>query len=340
MKLLLLMPTKYLGNLVISLQTMATIVAHYGYDQVVLVIDDGFEDLVRHCLGPDLRLLAYPRKGISSGNIFPRLRRYIAFLVRLHRHAADTLLDLDGTVISGRLTTFSRAREKVGPGFAKHHHPYTRLIPNDRDTQHCFEDFAVMARAIGIDVTPENYLIIPTIEGNNPDELPFYPDPVKPIACIHPSATKDYKQWDIYRFAQLADQLMASGWQVIIIGAGAHERIRIDRMLQAMHSSPVDTHDKLNLLQLTWLLQRATTFIGNDSGPMHLAAASGTQVIALFGPTELSRWQPKTDKAVVIKGAEPCSTACKPEACLNAYQCLTSLTVDQVIKTIAFTDTP
>lgn len=323
------MPTRYLGNMVISMQAIHAILSDKHFDSITLLVDESFEALARLVFGQACDYIVYPRGALARGNVVARLTTYSRFIRELRSVYYQCALDIDGSVVSGRVTSFARAHRKVGPGFAKRPRAYGTLVPVMREEHHCFHDFVLMARSINVPVSSDNYLEIPRIEGaKHPvDALIRQPK----IACIHPCATKDYKQWDIRKFASLADELAHRGWCVIIVGAGASEMSRIETLLGAMETSPVNAHGALNLLELVYLLQRSDVFIGNDSGPMHLAAATGIPVIALFGPTELKRWRPKAKDVHILKGPLPCAPGCQTEACLADYQCLTSLTVEQVV---------
>ncbi len=319
LKLLVVMPSKYLGNMIISLQTIKALILGNGPANTTLLIDQGFVELVNLATGDGYEKLIFPRQRRGA------LGRLARLLFHLRRQRYDCVLDLDGTVISARIVAIAKAAQKVGPQFAKRPGVYTRVVANERDIQHCFEDFALMSEAIGIPVPDRAYARLP----NSPDTtLPFSLE--GKTACIHPSATKDYKQWDIQKFAELGDWLIEQGFTTVIVGAGAGEQARVDQLLGLMRHTPVNAFGRLSLMQLIEVCQRSSVFIGNDSGPMHLAAASGASTIALFGPTELLRWKPKATNAITLKGSLPCSPKCRPEACLRNYQCLTSLDTEQV----------
>lgn len=322
MKLLVLMPTKYVGNFVISLRTLEACLDENGRSETTIVVGEQFEPLARAVLGPEAHFIVFPRGKAR------RLRRIVRFFEALRHDRYDQILDLDGTVVSGRIARFARGREKSGPAFAKRPGPYNRLIDIDRDTQHCFDDYVQLAASAGIAVTDRRYRLFPPLTDVTP---PVAALPEKRTVCIHPSATKDYKQWDIDRFAALADRFVERDWQVIVVGAGAGEAARVRHMLDAMHGEAINAHNRLSLIELVRLVQTSQLYIGNDSGPMHLAAATGIPVLALFGPTELIRWRPRAPLSRVMKGASACAPACQPEACLQQYQCMTSLDVDQVI---------
>ena len=134
------------------------------------------------------------------------------------------------------------------------------------------------------------------------------------------------------KICNLADSLVEQGLSVIVVGAGEGERARIGQMfaLSKHRDEIINGHNKLSLVQLVTLLQHAKLYIGNDSGPMHLASASGVPLLALFGPTELVRWHPRVPQVRIVKGDALCSPDCQPEVCLRDYQCMSSLSVEKV----------
>ena len=327
------MPSKYVGNMVITMQPLAAVIDRYSDAEVTLLVDDTFAELTSHYFPNRCRLLFYPRR---AAGLLTRVNRFLAFTRALRSTRFDRIVDFDGTVVSARITRLAKSTEKIGPGYAKRPGVYSRIVEMDRDAQHCIDDYRLMAEAVDAPLASDQYLPLPPVPDSVWTGQSSKPalSPGSPVACIHPCATKDYKQWDIEKFAELADYLLDRGWQVCLVGAGSAERDRVDAMLEGMEGTPINLHGRLNLMQLAWLFQHADLFVGNDSGPMHLAAASGVRVIALFGPTELLRWQPRAPAVSVIKGLEPCSPACRPEACLHNYRCLRSLTVEQVAREI------
>lgn len=336
-KLLLIMPTKYIGNMVIAMKAIAAILDKYDSGQTVLVLDSQFSGLAPLAFGDQRRFLFYPRQALRHGPLYNRALRYLSFIRQLRAERFDKVVDVDGTVVSARLSWLSRGKQKIGPSFSKRRKPYSTLVDIAQD-QHSLGDFAAMAKYLGVNIAEPGYLKLAK-DGTLAAVAAKLDTPVdylnkKPIVCIHPGATKDYKLWDIHKFAELADWLLEKGWNVIVIGAGSSEKERIDTMLATMAGHPINAHDRLSLLELTILFQHAGVFIGNDSGPMHLAVATAPNVIALFGPTEKHRWAPTDEHVQVVQGDFACSPGCHPEACLNNYQCLKSLSVEQVKRAV------
>jgi ADP-heptose:LPS heptosyltransferase len=91
----------------------------------------------------------------------------------------------------------------------------------------------------------------------------------------------------------------------------------------------------LSIGELMALFEMSSLFLGNDSGPMHLAAAMGTPIVALFGPVDERRWRPLSPNSVVLRGQEPCDDCkIKRKDCDN-FPCITLLSPKKVKEEIA-----
>jgi ADP-heptose:LPS heptosyltransferase len=117
---------------------------------------------------------------------------------------------------------------------------------------------------------------------------------------IHPGAGSANKCWPIDRFIELAGRFRAEGRRVrFIIGEVERERWtsgEIDALRQAG-----DVTEPANYLQLLDALQPASLFVGNDSGPSHLAAIIGVPTFTLFGPTDPAQWKPLGPQTATLR---------------------------------------
>lgn len=144
---------------------------------------------------------------------------------------------------------------------------------------------------------------------------------------IHPGSGGRDKCWPIDRFESLIESLITSGCHVKpVLGEVEMERWNardIERWKSSFHASVIESLDGL-----ADELTRARLFIGNDSGPTHLAAQLGVPTLALFGPTPPAIWKPIGPRVRVIAPHElaPMTWLC-PEACLAAaMKTLTAMT--------------
>lgn len=113
------------------------------------------------------------------------------------------------------------------------------------------------------------------------------------------------RRWDPLAFAAVADQLHRRLNAEIVLVGGHTDGVELVR--QAMAHTPIDLSGSTTLPQLAAVLEACDLFIGADSGVMHLAAAAGTRVLALFGPSNATAWGPWSDHAAVLTGGSRCS---------------------------------
>jgi heptosyltransferase-3 len=151
----------------------------------------------------------------------------------------------------------------------------------------------------------------------------------------HPTSRWLFKAWTEPRNAELLRALVRDGHRVVVTGApDAREKAIIGRVLQQVGdagSGIVDLTGQLTLREMGALSARARLFFGVDSAPMHIAAAMGTPVVALFGPSGEHEWGPWKVAHRVVTSAHPCRP-CGNDGCGGGKvsECLTTLPVERV----------
>jgi heptosyltransferase-2 len=137
------------------------------------------------------------------------------------------------------------------------------------------------------------------------------------------------KCWPPDRFAELANQLQAqSGAEVILFGT-ANEAAVSSAIIAGMRHPPVDLTGKTAIEDLPALLSQCHLFIGNDSGAMHVAAAVGLPVVAVFGPTDPFGTAPVTPRCSIVQDKPYCSP-CFLRRCPTDHRCMTRITPNAV----------
>ena len=155
-----------------------------------------------------------------------------------------------------------------------------------------------------------------------------------PLIAIHPGSPIELKRWLPERYAELADWLIArKGAQILFVGV--KDEIQIITKIQAlMRGESISIAGKTTLTQLASILHRCNVFIGNDSGPMHLAAAVGIQTIGLYGPGDPTRFGPVGEKCQTIRMKPDCPP-CPGTTCrFGADGCMSKIQVTDVIQTL------
>lgn len=177
------------------------------------------------------------------------------------------------------------------------------------------------------------------------DVTPAPRDRDTPVIAIHPGGGTYSlaRRWPLERFAELASALHAEAGAAIILTGGRDEaELRAHIAERAGHPAWLTCAEETNLQELATLLASVDLFIGNDSLPMHLAAAAGTPVVAIFGPSNADAWRPWVpaawSRAVVVRRDDLACSPCfyrghslgTPQGC-PPRPCLTELPVRRVL---------
>ena len=144
------------------------------------------------------------------------------------------------------------------------------------------------------------------------------------------SAVAATKRWPAQRFGALGDRLAERRWSCAVV-VGPNE-LALGAAVSSCARAPLPVLGAdLDPVELAALAARARLVVGNDSGPMHLAAAVGTPVAAFFGPTDPGRTAPSGAAARVLDRYVFCSP-CFRDECPYEHQCMNEITVDMALK--------
>ena len=153
---------------------------------------------------------------------------------------------------------------------------------------------------------------------------------------VHPGSRWFFKCWPTDRVAALVARIVAGGLPVVLTAApDERERAMLGAIRAALDTSiaprVVDLGGQLSVRELAALTARARAFVGVDSAPMHIASATGTPSVALFGPSSEIAWGPWRVPHRVVTSAHPCRP-CGLDGCggSKVSECLTTLPVDRV----------
>ncbi len=154
---------------------------------------------------------------------------------------------------------------------------------------------------------------------------------------LHPTSRWQFKCWPAEQVTRLIDALAARGERVVLTAApSGDEREFVQTVLAGVKHAPVDLSGRLSLKGLAALSARARLFIGVDSAPMHIAAAMGTPVVALFGPSGELEWGPwQVPHRIVSSDAHPCRP-CGIDGCggSKVSDCLVRLPLERVLAAV------
>ncbi len=152
------------------------------------------------------------------------------------------------------------------------------------------------------------------------------------VVAICPGGNWDPKRWPKERFASLSDILMETLGAKVVISGAAKDMKLAEEIKGLMKKTPIVMCGRTNLKELGALLERAGLVIANDTGPMHIAVAMKTKVIALFGPTSPKITGPygKGNYRVISRN-DKCETPCYDLSCTD-NSCMAAISVEEVLK--------
>ena len=170
-----------------------------------------------------------------------------------------------------------------------------------------------------------------------PDEVRWAAEtlPQGRFAVINPGAAYgSAKRWIPERFAAVADDLSGRyGLSIVLSGGPGEMEIGAD-IAKAMRSAQLNLIGKTSVRQMMAVLAASSLMITNDSGPMHVAAAFGVPMVAIFGPTDHTTTSPWGTRAQIVRHPVECSP-CMLRQCPIDHRCMQRLTVEDVLSAAA-----
>ncbi|AOU97056.1 putative lipopolysaccharide heptosyltransferase III [Acidihalobacter yilgarnensis] len=270
-----------------------------GGHRVSALVKAGTEPMLAGHPGLD-ELFVYPTRQLGESRS-ALLRHELAFFRTLRARRFDLAISTtegDRGAIAARLSGAPRRRAPIDPAKDKH---WRRWLINEpvaprpgprhtvlRNLDLGGAEAAINAISVSLTVNDADreavrYLLA---EGGHM--------PGRPLVHIHPTSRWFFKCWTDAGMAEIIDRLIGRlGVQVVLTCApDARERARLDGILARSREHPIDLGGRLSLKQTAALSAQADVFFGVDTAPMHMAAAVGTPVVAIFGPSGAFDWGP------------------------------------------------
>jgi len=318
------------GDVLLASPVLGALKRHLPQAEIdALVYQDTRDMLSEH---PALNLLHLVTKRGS-------LREEWRLLRTLRSRRYDLLVHLTSSARGAWLARLLRPTVSVAPS-----HPgrlyrasFTHLYPQ-ANARHMVECNLDALRRIGIwpDEADKKLLLVAGADADRAagHYLRGFGLEAGKFILIHPSARWQFKCWPEEKMAELAMHLAERGFPLLFTSApDARETGMVQRILAHLPFSAPSLAGKLTLKELAALMAQARLFIGMDSAPMHMAAAAGTPVVALFGPSGANIWGPWQVPARVVTSDHSCRP-CGLDGCGGSKRsdCLEIIPADRVLR--------
>ena len=302
-----------------------------GLNRVAVVVEAPFDQVLRG--NPALDRVIVPR---GRGELWSRWK----CIREIRSFKPDVVFDMHGGTTSALMTRFSRSRIRVGFAASRNARSYNVKVPDSR---------SIWGR--GNLHTVEHQLSPLKYTGFRFDEIPPLRIPVDEeikkrisqslgesgikgrFVLIHPAAAFETKRWRVGGFATVARELAARGIPCVAT-SGPGQEILLEQLAESAGKG-LTIVPPGPLPEFTALASLCHLYLGNDTGPTHIAAALKKKIVAVFGSSNHVAWHPWNTEYKLLRSKLPC-VPCPGYKCLHypEPECILSITPDQVMKAV------
>ncbi len=332
-KILIIKPSS-LGDVATTLPLLCDLRRAHPHARIDWLLHPAFNALVQgHDAVSDI--LPFDRKKLGAWwyrpSAFSLLRR---LLTSLRDAQYDAVIDAQGLFRSAFLSRISSSPMRIGFADAREAAPifYTDKVwlPEGGKKMLAVDRMRALGKALGTNTAAPAEFRLPLQSAAVEKAAALLPHDV---VTLIPGARWNTKRWPLDRFTQIAENLLAQGETLLLLGS-PDEKTLCDQIVQAIENRKSKIENILNLAGKTdlatmaALLARTRLLIANDSGPLHVAAALGTPAVALYGPTNPAFVGPYGQLQNVLRHDVSCFP-CRHRTCSH-HSCMNGLAVDTV----------
>jgi predicted lipopolysaccharide heptosyltransferase III len=291
---ILLIQLRRIGDLILTTPAIAALRKKFPDARISLAVALDGEEL----------LPAIP--GIDRGLVVNNARSWL----EIARDKFDYCVDFTRNDRSALLTWLSRAKSRITRERRKQRSTvrasaYNRFVVAPARPQHTIDSYLRLLEPLEVrDPSLEIHLHLPSGARAAADRLRALHKIDNQYIIFHPGSARAEKFWEAQRWADLLGQTSAHRDVDLVLTGGnsALEQNHLREIKSNLRREVVDLSGKTDLLTLAALIDRAQLLVTVDSAPMHLAAATRTPQIALFGPTNPFHWRPRDGSALILQG--------------------------------------
>lgn len=344
---ILIVKLSALGDVIHTLPALVTLRAHHPDATIHWLVESPALELVQGHPALD-RALPWPRQDWSrrlrKGQWLRLGREVHAFVRQLRATPYDLIIDFQSLLKSAIWVAIARGRRKAGygPGLRRNERGWLALnerVPVTDPNAHAVERNLRLLEGLGLPRQPVRYDF--AIPPANDQEAAAQLAEVgigegTPFIAVSPMTRWPTKNWTPGHFAAVLDQLDVQGLRAVVTGSPG-DRVAIDAVIAAARRPVRRIDGRTPIKTLAAVFRRARLVLSTDTGPMHLAVAVGTPVVALFGPTSPDYTGPYGPGNVVLRAGLACSP-CYKKTCLTTefekHACMLRLKPEDVTRAI------
>ena len=316
-----------LGDIVHSLPVLSALRVRFPAAHITWVVNSGYESLLTG--HPDLTDTLPFDRGALKG-VRRSLATAYSFLTALRRRRFDLVIDMQGLLRSGVMARLSGAPRRVGFANAREgsRYAYTDRIPSPAlPAAHAVDRMWCVAEAFGVGHLPKVFRVPlqPAEVDAARHELAALP---RPLVAVAVGAKWLTKRWPVPHFAELLNRAHAhTGGTAVFVGA-SDDTVLSQAVIANLRGPALDLTGRTSLPRLSAVLSLADVTLGNDTGPLHLAAALGRPCVAPYTCTKVALHGPYSQTANCVETSVACGGSYLKK-CGNMI-CMPELTPDRL----------
>jgi heptosyltransferase III len=319
---ILLIQLKRIGDLILTTPAIAALREKFPDANLTLVVSPQCAELLPAIPDIDNRLLS------SSARTWVEVARsnfdYCIDFTRNDRSAFLVFLSrAQKRVVSFRIKVRSKIRTRV----------YNEFVEHRMRDMHTVDYHLALLEPLGVsNASPAIHLDLPAAAKAKANELRKNYKIDKQFMILHPGSARAEKFWEPQRWAEVIDHAGQNSDIDLVLTGGTSplEQGHLAEIKSKLRQSVIDLSGKTDLLTLAALIAQARLLVTVDSAPMHLAAATRTPQVILFGPTNPFHWRPRESLALILQGtsASPATTFVSKQQRLPMNQISTQAVID------------
>lgn len=331
-KNVLIVRTDRIGDVVLTLPMVPVLRSHLSDCRISLLVRPYTSELIAGTEGLD-QILHYEerdgRKNFWQMLAEIRSQKFDLVLVSHPRFRIAMLLILAGIPV------------RVGSGYRWYSFLFNRKVFEHRKTaeKHEAEYNISLLRVLGVEVQRVPHVALPVPQEAREKALAELANlgisSASRFVVLHPGSGGSAREWRPERFGDLAKRLSDLGFPVVISG-NRNEASLVYKVVQCSQGTARALAGRLSLKELAALLSLSGGFVSNSTGPLHIAAAVGTPVVAMYPPIREcspTRWGPLSEKKKVFTADNTRCPRCKGGPC-QGNDCMDQITVDDVCSAV------
>jgi heptosyltransferase II len=336
-KNILVVQTAFIGDVILTLPLVQACRKLFPSAQIDLILTPAAAQLcAQH---PDIRkVISYDKRGNDRG-----ISRLLALSRQIRQERYDLALVPHRSLRSAALVTLSKIPVRIGFDRSAGRWLLTGTVKYSHTSHEIDRNLSLLKPLTDSAVNRELPRLFPSeAQEKRVDRLVVEMEVARPasLVAIAPGTVWNTKRWLKEGFSSLAVNLDESGYEVVLVGSPEDRAMCEEIRILSGSSHVYNAAGMLSLLESAELIRRCNVLICNDSAPMHMAAAVGTPVVAIFGATVPAfGFGPSGPRDVVVEtqglSCRPCSIHGGAKCPIKTFDCMKNISYTRVFQTVS-----